>query len=286
MTNEIEIEVKRTLKYKDLKSALSDVELFLKVADEVRLRKASEVEVDVVFFEERKVSCEDCLFRVKIGDEWCCGIEKEPEPCPDEPTPCGFFVHKDLEADIIRFVFRWLDEIGKKAPDIVGMVKGIERITGHEKAAESEEEELKSEEETEAEQESREWEAEGWVRLTETHFYKIEEGDLVIGYAHGGRLKPYPVKRWQLSLIRKLYEKLPEEATVDDVIRINDSLCLGVGQYASHLLRFFDDYVEFDAELETRGRKLILRKKTYDLWEKKKEELKAEREMLEDLEEG
>jgi len=266
MTNEIEIAVRRTLKYKDLKSALNDVELFLKIADEIRIRKASEVEVDVVFFEEQEVSCRDCLFRIRIGDEWCCGIEKEPVPCPSGPTQCRYFIPKELEIDIIRFAQTWL---------------GMEGITSVQETEMDEQEEL---DELETEVEAKEdWKAEGWTKLTDTYLYKIEEGDLVIGYAHGGRLKPYPVKRWQLSLIRKLYEELPEEATVDDVIRISDDLKLDVGQYASLILRFFDDYVEFDAELETRGRKLILRKKTYDLWEKKKEELKAEREMLEDL---
>ena len=267
------MEVKRTLKYKDLDSAFDDIKIYLKIADEIRIRKYSEVEVDFVIFAEQEVSCEDCLFRIKIGDEWCCGIEKEPVPCPSGPTPCRFFVHKDLEIEVARMVLRKLDEIGKKAPDLIKLIQGIESVT---------ESDTKRAEEKEEKEEDRK-NLEGWSQLTKTFFYKIDGNDLVIGYAQCGSGEPYPVRRWQYSLIKELYEQLPEEATAKDLIEVSEDLAIDVApEMATILLRFFDDYVDFDAELETAGNKLILRKR-YSLWEARKEELRAESEMLKDL---
>ena len=149
--------------------------------------------------------------------------------------------------------------------------------------SESEPEQSESEESSKAEESVEKSESKQglqWVK-DGCYEYAIDEKNDEIHIKSGTykRILPY-------SKIKELYEKLPEEATIEDIISKAEDLGLSVNKLVALVLtRVFSNYKDFDAELvnlgKGRGKGLrLIKNPDFSLREEIRQKLKQERDVI------
>jgi len=120
----------------------------------------------------------------------------------------------------------------------------------------------------------------GWVQLTDKFYYIVEDGLLKIGNRYGNTITP--VVKINYEKIKKLYNVLPEKSTTKDLIEKAKEVGVNIPTGCeSFVLRVFSRYVDFDAELEKRGKQLYLIKNPSNyLREELRRKLEQEKELI------
>ena len=126
-----------------------------------------------------------------------------------------------------------------------------------------------------------------WIQYDDSLEYAVsEEHDLLwirlrnrIGHVTSS-------KKFPLSRVKKLFEKLPERSLSTDIVRVACDVGLEVGSLATALMKVFANYVAFDAELTTeRGdgkhsRYVLVKNPDFSLREENRRKLQQELEVI------
>jgi len=286
------MEISRTLKYGTLLTLPPELDTFLKVADEIRIRKDGDnFYVDVVIREDEKVNCEDCFHRiVEKGIAKCC-IDY-PEECPNEETSCVYFVNKDYFAYILKTIKLKWEHLKREYPALLGLladmlrapveagVQGQEEVAGEGEVRDNVEDEVENKDEVEDEVDGAEVVEEsgngrGWY--DGGHFkYRVSDGKLYI--KQRGRSRTF-----DFDTVCRIYNDLPEECAYRAVVEAAEKHGLSIRPSdARILMHVFSRYVTFDAELNRSKGGLILRKQNTDglLREEARKKLEQEKEVI------
>ncbi len=143
--------------------------------------------------------------------------------------------------------------------------------------SDSKEEENESEVERE-ESEEKEVNADGWTELTDSMVFAIEDGYLRLGHKKDGKV--YPVFRIPMDQLRKLYDRLPDEADSSDVRRVAAELNLSITGFETYIMRVLSRRAEFGGELIKEGRTLKLIKDSDYLREENRRRFEQEKQVI------
>ncbi len=127
-------------------------------------------------------------------------------------------------------------------------------------------------------EEEEEVNADGWTELTDSMVYKIEDGHLRLGHKKNGRVNSQ--LRIPMDQLRKLYDRLPDEADSSDVRRVAAELNLSITGFETYIMRVLSRRAEFGGELVKEGRTLKLIKDSQYLREENRRRFEQEKQVI------
>ena len=110
----------------------------------------------------------------------------------------------------------------------------------------------------------------GYLYDKEKEEFAIVRKD-VIGYT--------TLKRIPKSILMKIWEKLPEKSTEFELRRVINELGLKLKAYTQYIMRIFT-HVTFGGDLRIDGKRLVLIKEDFGIYEDMKKQLAVEKELI------
>jgi len=95
-----------------------------------------------------------------------------------------------------------------------------------------------------------------WIDLTDKAAYCVKDGELIIGWKKNDKI--VNALRVPMDTLKKLYDRLPEEATTIDLKRVADEMGLNITNLEGYIMRVLARRVEFGGEVVKEGRTLKL----------------------------
>ncbi len=118
-----------------------------------------------------------------------------------------------------------------------------------------------------------------WITENIGYYYDINERKYVL--VRNRPYGPVTIKTFDLSDLHRLNEKLPDKATVNDLIRVAEEIGLKVRGHAQYLMRILANEVRFNRELRVQGRLLVLaRVEEYSLADEVRKQLLVEKDVV------
>jgi len=118
-----------------------------------------------------------------------------------------------------------------------------------------------------------------WIDLTDKAVYCVKDGELIIGWKKIND-KIVNALRVPMNTLKKLYDKLPEEASTADVRRVADEMGLNIANLEGYIMRVLARRVEFGGELVKEGKTLKLIKDTASVRDEVRKKLEQEKEVI------
>ncbi|MHC1625364.1 MAG: hypothetical protein ACXQS2_05130 [Methermicoccaceae archaeon] len=117
-----------------------------------------------------------------------------------------------------------------------------------------------------------------WIDLTDKAAYCVKDGELVIGWKKGDKI--VNALRVPMDTLKKLYDRLPEEATTTDLRRVAAEMELNIIGFESYIIRVLARRAEFGGELVKEGKTLKLIKDTASVRDEVRKKLEQEKEVI------